>query len=243
MRPPILLKISFFLPRLFERNLPVTTHEVLPSFVLFEGTRDKAKRDPQTKKECLLSTLAKRTNIQSLLNSKIMKKSFMLYIIACMSSFFLFVSCEQNELQKNEKPDTTLPVTPRTPVEDCEDCPVDNCCCVIEILFGGPSNLLFCGVYSGMAGSTCGTFTPPSPCATVSGISTTIPLNLMNPTRGLFCLPTGGSFRLENTGQEITIRITCQYGDITPDWEYIVLEEDEVLFFDSNSGCFLVECI
>jgi hypothetical protein len=204
---------------------------------------DKAKRDPKTKKECLHSTLAKRTNIQSLLNSKIMKKSFMLYIIACMPSFFLFVSCEQSELQTTEKADTTLQVTPRTPVEDCEDCPINNCCCVVEILADGPASLLFCGVYSGMAGSTCGTFTPPSPCATVSGVSSTISLNLMSPTRQVFCLPTGGSFRLENTGADVTIRITCQYDEVNPDWEYIILDADEVLFFDSNTGCFLVECI
>ena len=76
------------------------------------------RRNPQTKKECLLSTLAKRANIQSLLNSKIMKKSFMLYIIACMSSFFLFVSCEQSELQTTTKPDTTLPVTMRSAIEE-----------------------------------------------------------------------------------------------------------------------------
>lgn len=160
-----------------------------------------------------------------------------------MTSFFLFVSCEQSELQTTEKADTTLPVIPRTPVEDCEDCPVDNCCCVVELISGSEANLLFCGVYSGMAGSTCGSFSPPSPCATVSGISSTINLYSTSPTRSLFCLSAGGSFRLENIGASVLIRITCQYDDITPDWENIELDEDEVLYFDSNAGCFLVGCI
>jgi hypothetical protein len=54
MRPSILLKISYFLPRLFERNLPVTTHESLPSLSYLKGQEIKQRGTSETKKEYLL---------------------------------------------------------------------------------------------------------------------------------------------------------------------------------------------
>lgn len=172
-----------------------------------------------------------------------MKKSFLFYILACMTSLFIFTSCEENADQAiKAQPDTTKEITPRT-IQDCEDCPDVHCCCAIELLEGDMADLLFCGVYTAMIGTPCGPFTPPGNCPTVSGTSSTISLGGSNPTRGLFCVGTGGAFRLEYLGVDaVSIRITCQYDDVTPDWEYINLEEDDVLYFDSNGGCFLIEC-
>ena len=171
-----------------------------------------------------------------------MKNSFLIYILACVTSLFIFTSCEENGDQTiKAQPDSTKEITTRT-IEDCEDCPDVHCCCAVEYLDDGPASLLFSGVYTGMIGSTCGPFSPPSPCGTVSGTSSTLSLGGMNPTRGLFCVGTGGSFRLQNIGDPVYIRITCQYNDITPDWEYIELGVSDVLYFDSDGGCFLVEC-
>ena len=171
-----------------------------------------------------------------------MKNSFLIYILACVTSLFIFTSCEENGDQTiKAQPDSTKEITTRT-IEDCEDCPDVHCCCAVEYLDDGPASLLFCGVYTAMIGPTCGPFSPPSPCGTVSGTSSTLSLGGMNPTRGLFCVGTGGSFRLQNIGDPVYIRITCQYNDITPDWEYIELGVSDVLYFDSDGGCFLVEC-
>ncbi len=163
-------------------------------------------------------------------------------IFICLMTLLVFHSCDQSEHQLKVPLDTTQQITNRT-IEDCGDCPIGYCCCAIELLDGDIADLLFCGVYTAMIGTTCGPFTPPGNCPTVSGISSTISLGDMNPTRGLFCVGTGGAFRLEYLGVEsVLIRISCQYNDVTPDWEYITLDEDDVLYFDSNGGCFLMEC-
>ena len=164
-------------------------------------------------------------------------------VISLFILVITIMSCDKNEVQRTgDQPDSTIPVTNRS-IDDCEDCPDVHCCCVVELLEGDLADLLFCGVYTAMIGSSCGPFTPPGNCPTVSGISSTISLGDVNPTRGLFCLGTGSAFRLEYLGTEtVSIRITCQYDVVTPDWEYITLEDDDVLYFDSNGGCFLVEC-
>ncbi len=163
-------------------------------------------------------------------------------IVISIMTLFVFSSCESNDLQLKSQADTETPILPRT-ITDCEDCPDVHCCCAVELLNGTEAELLFCGVYTAMSGTLCGPFTPPSPCGTVSGTSSIIDLGNGNPTRVLFCLGTGGSFRLQYLGVDaVSIRISCQYDEVTPDWEYIDLDEDDVLYYDSNSGCFLVEC-
>ncbi|HQW02275.1 MAG TPA: hypothetical protein PLR30_07355 [Saprospiraceae bacterium] len=168
-----------------------------------------------------------------------MKKTFMLYIMACLTSIFLFASCEKNEPQM--KADTILPITSRT-VEDCDDCPIDNCCCVVEVLDPNDTyTFQLCGVYTGMFGSTCGPFTPGSPCGTVSGISTSITLSSAVP-RAFFCIATGGSFRILKTmGNGVTLRISCNADETNPDWFPFNIGDTPLYYYvqdcDDLDGC------
>lgn len=172
-----------------------------------------------------------------------MKNPFLFYILACMTSIFLFFSCEQSELQTKVKADDTIPLTNRSGLEDCEDCPIDDCCCVVEILSGSSVDILFCDVYSGKSGSTCGTFTPAAPCGTISGISTTISLDMNLAPRSLFCVPPGGSFRMLKTmpAGNVLVRITCQYNQVNPDWENVPLSTNPVYFY-VDGECTLLGC-
>lgn len=171
-----------------------------------------------------------------------MKKSFMLYIIACMSSFFLFVSCEQSELQTTPKADTTIPITTRSAIEECEDCPIGYCCGAIELLQSGMYTIQFCGVYTGMSGTPCGPFSAGSPCSTISGSSSSIMLDGMG-DRMLFCVPTDGSFRIYYSGTgTVDVRITTDYDVVNPDWEYVELDSSTPAYFYADENCSLTEC-
>lgn len=172
-----------------------------------------------------------------------MKNLFLIYILACMASLFLFVSCEQSELQTTTKPNTTLPVTTRSAIEDCEDCPIDYCCCEIELLSPNMiSQVLFCGAYLGTPGTSCGPFNPGSPCSTISGISSSQFFSGSG-DRHLFCAPTGGSFCIQNTsGFEIRIRFSCQYDVTNPDEQIITLGLNGIACFNNNSNCELSPC-
>jgi hypothetical protein len=167
------------------------------------------------------------------------KFSSFLFILTSMSFLFLLPSCENSDPQV--KADTGLPVEPRS-IDDCEDCPVDYCCCAVEIV--DPIDnywLQFCGVYTNMAGSPCGPFSPGSPCGTISGSSSTLQLSSSN-TRALFCVPTGGSFRILKTlGGDVTLRISCDLDQVAPTWFPFNLGSDPVYYHvedcDDLEGC------
>lgn len=172
-----------------------------------------------------------------------MKNLFLIYILACMASLFLFVSCEQSELQTTTKPDTTLPVTTRSAIEDCEDCPIDYCCCEIELMFPNAfSQVIFCGAYLGTPGTSCGPYNPGSPCSTISGLSSSQSFS-MSGDRHLFCAPIGGSFCIQNvSGFDIRIRFTCQYDETNPDEEIILIPDTQTACFNNDGDCELSSC-
>lgn len=160
-----------------------------------------------------------------------------------MTSLFLLSSCEQSELQQKSKTYPALPVSYRSAIEDCEDCPIDYCCCEIELLAPNSlSNVSFCGVFLGVSGTPCGPFSPGSPCSTFSGSYVSEPL-LNTGDRFLFCAPIGGSFSIQNTsGHTIRIRFTCQYDVTNPDEQIIQLEDTEIAYFFNDGSCVLTEC-
>jgi hypothetical protein len=172
-------------------------------------------------------------------------KSNQLNLFLLISMFILvmaMVSCDKNEVQRTEgQPDSTTAVTNRT-IDDCEDCPVDYCCCAVEVI--NPSDiydLLFCGVYTNMTGSPCGPFSPGSPCGTISGISSLFQLSSLN-TRALFCVPTGGSFRiLKTSGSGVTLRIACDLEQVNPTWFPFNIDGSPVYYYvndcDDLDGC------
>ena len=171
----------------------------------------------------------------------------LLLIFTSMTSLFLMTSCEKNDPQI--KADATIPIDTRT-IDDCEDCPqdpIEHCCCVIELLdIDGGSNVdfLFCGVYTGMAGSTCGAYSPPSPCSTIPfGLSSSFNMDLTTNSRKYFCLADGASFRIENISvPSVSIRVSCRADQLNPGWQYMNLDQNDFFYLVGGNDCFLTLC-
>jgi hypothetical protein len=177
-------------------------------------------------------------------NSKQMTNYRFFFILACMTCIF-YISCEKTGYQiNNSRILDEQRIVPRD-INDCDECPVDYCCCGIELAGNSTvANLILCGVYDVDTPTTpCGTSSPPSPCLSISGSIKTIDLNSSDP-KDMFCLPTGGSFSITNTDTEpVTIRFTC-HADLTiADFVTITIGGTDTVYFDSNGTCFLTECV
>lgn len=126
----------------------------------------------------------------------------------------------------------------RDPPDDCTDCPNGCCCCTIVLL--DPIDfveLSICGVCEG--DYLCGTFSPPSPCSSVSGQGYDIDFDALN-LRRKFCIPEGGSFRMfNNEAFDVTISFTCQHDILNPDTHQITIPAHDEVFFVSDGDCFL----
>jgi hypothetical protein len=174
-----------------------------------------------------------------------MKQTFLFYILACMTSLFIFSSCEDNTDQVlKTQPDTTKEITNRT-ITDCEDCPQtpEHCCCAIEIVEAVEDlELVLCGVSPMTIGSACGPISPPSPCGTISGTSSLITLDPSGPSSALFCVPIGGSFSIfQSSGGPSKLRVTCQAGQLNPQGFQINID-GTTFYFDTNGNCMLAPC-
>ena len=124
-----------------------------------------------------------------------------------MTSMFFLQSCETAEIQRSSVKGDLL-IEPRN-IDDCEDCPVDDCCCAIAILTGPFLDIDLCG--------TSTPNKPSTPCSStigscnISGFIFTLPtLNSTN-TIEYFCVPVNGSFYVRSS-QTGSARITCQAG-------------------------------
>ena len=161
-------------------------------------------------------------------------------ILTCMMCMF-YTSCEKAGIQDSIKGNAKIEYRA---IDDCEECPAENCCCTIELENGTQADLILCGVWNNTSPSNpCSTSNPPSPCSAISGITSLIALNSITNPREHFCLPIGGSFRIfNNTGMEVKLILTCQADMTEPDYETITMGIDDVLYFDGDGNCLLEPC-
>jgi hypothetical protein len=144
-------------------------------------------------------------------NNYDMKLTINQLILCCMTSIALLTACEKADIQKPVV--DNQPIVPRGPAIDCEDCPVEDCCCAVELIDLGPVSFELCGTSSPNVITT--------PCSdtwgncSISGFL--LPYTIMNLyDLELFCMPLGSSFRIKSTplSGSGTVRITCQYGQL-----------------------------
>ncbi len=153
-------------------------------------------------------------------------------------SLLFFSSCEQSETHVNAQLDTESPILPRT-VEDCDDCPEEYCCCVVENLMNFQVDLLFCGVYTMTAGSACGPVSPGSPCGTISGTSYLISMDAFG--NGFFCVEDSASFSiLKVMGTSANLRINCKANEVNPIWTGFNINSAPVYYYVED--CELTGC-
>ena len=153
---------------------------------------------------------------------------------------FLYTGCEKADLQ-NSTPNDTVQITNRV-VDDCEDCPVDYCCCAIELYgFTDDAEISVCGFTNGVY--LCGTFDPPGTCANLTAGGEDIHLLDPNNIRVLVCKEENGVFRIfNNESFQITIRITCQFGSTNPQWVVLTIPAHTEVFYSTNGQCGLTAC-
>lgn len=166
--------------------------------------------------------------------------------LSIIFAFFLTglftLSCEKTGIQTTvSEISREQKISTRT-VEDCEDCPVDYCCCSIELWNGTDvADLSLCGFSNGTY--MCGTYIPPGNCSQFHGIGEDILLEDDDITRVIVCKEENGIFRIQNnTNATITIRITCHADQTIAQFKTKTLATMEVVFYSTDDGCFLTEC-
>lgn len=137
-----------------------------------------------------------------------MKYSLFSFILLCTIFTLVPTGCENTELQKTISTDD-VQITPRT---TCNDCSQDYCCSSVMNLESSIT-LTFCGVYSTSMSTT--------PCSDnnfgncpISGYEWTFLLGGSSATE-IFCAPQNSAFSVSSAGNG-SVRITCQYGQLTP---------------------------
>src|SRR5688572_28623998 len=116
-------------------------------------------------------------------------------ILFCTISMLMISACEKSEIHKS-----TSVIEDRSDcVDECTDCPLEDCCCSIELTSMNSINLTFCGVTDPCLSSIpCGPTTVNG--CTISGYELYSTLTSMNPTT-LFCVDKNSAFYITSTGQ------------------------------------------
>ena len=174
-----------------------------------------------------------------------MKNITFLSIMVCFSFMLATVGCEKSPDQAQTlSTGQNWPLTVRTPLDECSDCPDECCCCGIEIISLYPIYLELCGLCEG--DYLCGTFTPPGTiCSTVSGTGKDINLTPSpGRPREVFCVAPGATFRIRNTDPNLSasFKFTCKY-DVTPyTFITVTLQPGESRFFLNDGSCITDGC-
>jgi len=158
-----------------------------------------------------------------------------------MCSMFLIISCDKAEIQKSQKDNSEI--TSRT--DDCDDCPVLDCCCSITYVSGDAAELEICGSTGNrLSTTTCGPVDPPgNDCPNVSATYYLGPFQLDgNNTRELFCVPENASFMINVLQRNTVVSITCQQGQTSPQTVTPTLVFGNRYFFETNGDCELDTC-
>ncbi len=168
-----------------------------------------------------------------------MKYSHIFNIMICFFLLTIAYSCEQADIKKSStNPDGLISLR----ADDCDDCSVGCCCCVIEALIPTTMTLSLCGTCDDGT-MPCGPFSPSAPCSTFSGVVK--PLTFApGHTRQFFCVPEGGSFRIQNTtaGQTVIFRFTCRPDVTPPTYVNVTLGPTNSMFFHNDGSCIAAGC-
>jgi hypothetical protein len=170
-----------------------------------------------------------------------MKKSFLFYILACVTSFISFTSCEDVNDQSNHvvTPNDNIPISTRG---NCDLCPDDDeCCCAVWLQPGSTAaTLTICGTSNGAA-ACIGSGTVNCPSFSGGGVLAT--LTSGSPSQP-FCLNEGTPFYIRNGGMSTAnIIVSCQV-DITmaPDTMWLQIPVNATVYIQGNSSCVLEPC-
>ncbi|HZV69615.1 MAG TPA: hypothetical protein VFG10_08725 [Saprospiraceae bacterium] len=165
-----------------------------------------------------------------------MKNTVFSFIFICSIFIMMTTACERTDLQKssinnNEK------ITPR--IDDCGDCPPEDCCCGVQMLSSGSPTLRLCGTTSpDNTMFTCGpTFV--GECE-IGGFILILPLSGLGDKEG-FCMAQNTAFSIVSTAT-VSVRITCQYDLTSPQHQDVILTANTPQYFSVNGDCEVNDC-
>ena len=178
-----------------------------------------------------------------------------MYFLAFFSllSAATYLGCEKSGIPPTEEVLLDLPVTPvpasgalTDRADECEDCPVDDCCCVVEILSTSSdpfTDINLCGTSDGT--DACGPATPGSPCfSNVSGGGQTFNLHVTNNPREVFCMNKNATFWLANTGNGIVdLEVTCQHNLTSPITYQFTITPSDRIYINNDGDCEVEKCL
>ncbi len=152
------------------------------------------------------------------------------------------VGCEKADLQKSI-PFDQAKIQNRDVPDDCDDCPVTDCCCGVEYLSGASVNLWLCGTSVPTTSIACGP-SQPGNCFEIEGFI--LPFNVNNSDQfKYFCMSEDNSFYIQNrntSGGSTTIRITCQAGQLGPQSVDVELGPGNSAYYSVNDECEVHAC-
>lgn len=164
-------------------------------------------------------------------NNYDMKLTINQLILCCMTSIALLTACEKAEVQKPVV--DNQPILPRGPDLNCEDCPVEDCCCAVELVIGTSVQFELCGTSS--PNNTTTTCSDTWGLCSISGFLLPYTLTQQSALQ-VFCMPLGSAFRIKSTSGSGngTVRITCQYGQLGSVSEDVNLPGQGFLYVDED---------
>ncbi|TVR75937.1 MAG: hypothetical protein EA409_13935 [Saprospirales bacterium] len=129
-------------------------------------------------------------------------------------------------------------------INDCSQCPQQNCCCVIELVSGDEIIFELCGNFIGCGfDPSCGPINAPAPCGTISGVSAgTGPLQQF--ATYFFCISGNEDIYIFNSDQFETarIKVTCTILDTVPIFTTLEIEPLRGAFLQIDGDCLTSEC-
>lgn len=158
-----------------------------------------------------------------------------LYIIIFSSFTLLLSSCEKSESDHARHERLGIRA------DDCEQCPDNDCCCYVELNGGSIAELVFCGTTNpDISTSICGPI-DLADCPDISGFYWAETLNSGDPNE-FFCVMPGTSFMIgAGPATGTSIRFTCQYGQLNPQFINLALSAGEKRYYTVD-GCTISEC-
>jgi len=156
---------------------------------------------------------------------------------------FFIASCDKSDIQKS---DSKIALRDDC-VDDCEDCPANDCCCAITLLSSpgiGGVDLVLCGTSGPCLSERECEVTDLDMCADILN-SFELDINLPNQfSTGLFCVSKNTPFGITSAGPGTpTVRLTCQLGHTSPQSVTITLNSPpDKPFWQTDGNCELSNC-
>jgi hypothetical protein len=154
-----------------------------------------------------------------------------------MISMFALLACENSEIQKS--------ITDKVMIEqrqpNCDNCPVEDCCCRVALNGSSAAALTFCGTTNPeLSSSHCSVDLVD--CNDISGYYWTHNLFTPGNTDEYFCVAKNSSFMIGVGTVGANLTLTCQVGQANPQVINLSLGAGEKFYYTADGDCELTAC-